>query len=215
MKKRKFILIFTVIAMLIAISTVYDATVDTYSLIEKSGKSYIEINDKKYVFTNEHWKFKELGDRIGFLEGEPDHAKILYLPFCHGIYSLKNDNDAMFYQIMEAVACKDRVLLMREDIDLKPPIAEEIDYIVFNNNIIQNEDTITELMNIYNTSPVEKNVRNFATHNTLQVNFKKYQSVYLQINIYYSSTMDAWFMESENYKYLLIPNDLIEKLNIT
>ena len=53
----------------------------------------------KQIYAHDsEWKYNELSERIGYVKEDNYLPSMFYAPFKHGIYSLKDDPENLFYQ---------------------------------------------------------------------------------------------------------------------
>ena len=148
------------------------------------------------------------------MKDAPSFGRIFFHFMPMGLYSIKDDEQNLFYQPVKFYASMDYHLLAQEDVDLSPPEIDNISQIKFAEKIINDSDIITDVMNLYNkTVEYETGTPILpALCHKIKVYSKLYSGVYYCIEIWQTENSSDYWIVLENREYIKVPSELIDKL---
>jgi len=212
LKRIKKFIIFLIIIVMAFVS--FDLIYPEYEYIQDDENTHIVINDKNYYFYYDSWSYNNLDKKIGFIKDDPKYFKLFYYVLPHGIYSIKDDKEQKYYQII-GFMFSDYPLMVREDIDLPDPDADNIDYMIYDDNNIKIDDkgVISKVLDLYYSD--EYDLLNYyeAESSMIKLYLGNYPELHYNLHISYDINEEIYLLYMKNnFGYKIIPNDIMNVL---
>ncbi|HHT93093.1 MAG TPA: hypothetical protein GXZ66_06250 [Clostridiaceae bacterium] len=209
-KTKKVITVLVPLVLLVVILGVYELKVKRYGM----SQYVLYIDGNRFMPMTPEWKYNELSERIGYVKEDNYLPSMFYAPFKHGIYSLKDDPENLFYQPKKVFASKDYVLFARDDIVLSMPNITDVQYMEYEDGKgFFDEKIIEEFFELLYT-PSNSVVKTEFTIHYMKVFVKGYKCIHYRITIC-EDRQSRWYIEKNQGGYFVhvrIPDELAERL---